>query len=134
MCLILLNLFEPEQALYEVEVRFMNRTIFSEGAFALFRLFSKDVAFKRLLVSNFARAGYFEPLFCARVGLNFWHYFNINFYTLLAFRTGGHLWSLVVIIIPLARLMKRAAKVVKKMKNPANIGPSPLIFLYFCAP
>jgi len=53
------------------------------------------VAFKRFLVSDLSRAGYFKPLFCARVGLNFWHYSIINFYTLLAFRTGGNLWSLV---------------------------------------
>ena len=73
----------------------MHNTIFSEGTFALFRLFCKNVTFKRLLVGDLSRAGYLEPLFCARVGLNFWHYCVIYFYTLLAFRTGGNLWSLV---------------------------------------
>ena len=81
----------------------MNGTIFSQRTFALLRLFGKNVAFKRFLVSDLARAGYLEPLFCARVGLNFWHYSIINFYTLLAFRTGGNLWSLVGNHYPLTR-------------------------------
>ncbi len=100
---MLLNLLEPEQALYEVQVRLVNSTIFAEGAFTFLRLFGKNVSFKRLLVGNLSRAGYFEPLFGARVSFNFWHYLYINFYTLLAFRTGGHLWSLVGNHCPLTR-------------------------------
>jgi hypothetical protein len=111
---MLLNLFEPEEALYEVHVRFVNSTIFAEGAFTFLGLFGKNVTFKRLLVGNLSRAGYFEPLFCARVSFNFWHYLVINFYTLLAFRTGGLLWSLVGNHPPLARRTKRAAKLSKK--------------------
>ena len=81
----------------------MHNAIFSEGTFALFRFFSKNVTFKSFLVSDLSRAGYLEPLFSARVGFNFWHYFVINFYTLLAFRTGENLWSLVGNHYPLAR-------------------------------
>lgn len=92
---MLLNLFEPEQALYKVHIRFVNSTIFAEGAFTFLRLFGKNVSFKRLLVGDLSRACYFKPLFCARVCFNFWHYLYVYFYTLLAFRTGGHFWSLV---------------------------------------
>lgn len=92
---MLLNLFEPEKALYEVDIGFVNGTVLAESAFTFFRLFGKNVAFKRLLVSDLSRAGYLEPFLCARVSFNLWHYFVINFYTLLAFRTGGNLWSLV---------------------------------------
>ena len=73
----------------------MYDTVFVQGAFALFRLLCKNVTFKRLLMRDFARAGYLEPLFGARVGLYLWHFTWFYFYTLLAFRTGGHLWSLV---------------------------------------
>jgi hypothetical protein len=98
----------------------VNSTILAKGAFTLLRLFGKNVAFKRLLVGNFSRAGYFEPFFRARVGFNLWHYFVINFYTLLAFRTGGNLWSLVGNHYPLTRLMKRAAKLWKNCENSAT--------------
>jgi hypothetical protein len=41
---------------------------------------------------------------------------NIYFYTLLAFRTGGNLWSLVGNQNPGIRIVKRAAKLWKKIK------------------
>lgn len=73
----------------------MNAAVLPEGAFAFLGLFCEYMTFKRLLVRDLTRAGYLEPFFSTRVGLDFWHYFIINFYTLLAFRTGGNLWSLV---------------------------------------
>jgi hypothetical protein len=81
----------------------VNLAVFSEGTFALFRFFGENVAFKRFLVGDLPRAGYLEPFFRARVRFNFWHYYIINFYTLLAFRTGGNLWSLVGNHYPVTR-------------------------------
>jgi hypothetical protein len=66
-----------------------------EGTFALLRLLGEDVSFKRFLVGDLPRAGHFKPFFCARVRFNLGHYCLFYFYTLLAFRTGGNLWSLV---------------------------------------
>jgi len=53
------------------------------------------VSLERLLVSELSSPGHFEPFLGAGVGFNFWHELFIYFYTLLAFRTGGNLWSLV---------------------------------------
>jgi hypothetical protein len=52
--------------------------------------------FEGLLESNLTATGYFKTLLSAAVGFYLWHLFN-NFlcYSLLAFRTAGHLWSLV---------------------------------------
>ena len=122
MCLILLNLFEPEEALYEIDVRFVNGTVFSEGTFALFRLFGENVAFKRLLMRDLSRAGYLEPLFCARVSFNFWHFLYVNFYTLLAFRTGGHLWSLVGNHYSACTVNETGGKTTKKNEKSREYG------------
>ena len=53
------------------------------------------MSFKSFLKSNFSCTGYFKALFCAGVGFNLWHYTKFYFYTLLASRTDGNLWSLV---------------------------------------
>ena len=73
----------------------MHYAIFVECTFAFLGFFRENVTFKRFLMRDLSWAGYFKPFFCARVGFNFWHYLYVYFYTLLAFRTGGHLWSLV---------------------------------------
>ncbi len=73
----------------------MHLTGYIQRTLTFFGFFCQDVSLKGLLVGDLSGAGNFEPLFGTGVGLNFWHYFNIYFYTLLAFRTGGNLLSLV---------------------------------------
>jgi hypothetical protein len=72
------------------------------------------VALERFLVGDLPGAGYLKPFLGTRVCFYLWHFFNINFYTLLAFRTGGNLWSLVG---NPATGGNRAAKVEKKIKR-----------------
>jgi hypothetical protein len=76
------------------------------------------VALERLLVGNFAGAGYFKPFFGTGICFNLWHGMMLFFnYTLLAPRTGGNLWSrLGNTLIPEDRAsplnyFKRSAKV-----------------------
>jgi hypothetical protein len=74
----------------------MHYPVFVQRTFALFRFFGKNVTLKRFLVCDLSCACYFEPFLGTGISLNFWHgQLQFNFYTLLAFRTGGHLWSLV---------------------------------------
>ena len=74
----------------------MHDTILVQSAFTLLGLLGENVAFKRFLVSDLSCAGYFKPFFGTGVSLYFRHDLSMfYFYTLLAFRTGGHLWSLV---------------------------------------
>ena len=89
------RLFQSQEALYKIKVGLVHDAVLVEGTFALLRLLGKNVSFKRLLVGDLSRAGYFKPFFGARVRFNLWHYCLFYFYTLLAFRTGGNLWSLV---------------------------------------
>ena len=70
-------------------------SIFVERTLTFLGLFGQNVPLKGFLVGDLPGAGNFEPLFGTGVGLNFWHYLNIYFYTLLAFRTGGNLSGLV---------------------------------------
>jgi hypothetical protein len=53
------------------------------------------VSFERFLVSDLSCAGYFKPFFGTGIRFNLWHLIPFYCYTLLAFRTGGHFWSLV---------------------------------------
>ena len=73
----------------------MYRTVYPQGAFALLGFLGKNVAFKRFLVCDLPRAGDLEPFLGTGVCFNLGHYRMFYFYTLLAFRTGGNLWSLV---------------------------------------
>jgi hypothetical protein len=70
----------------------------AQAAFALFGFFSKNVSFKSFLMGDLSRAGYFEPLLCAGVGLNFWHYLSIFIFTpcwrSAPAETYGALWAI----------------------------------------
>jgi hypothetical protein len=69
--------------------------ILVQCAFTLLGFLSENVTFKRFLVSDLTSSSYLEALFGTGVRFYLWHFYIFNFYTLLAFRTGGNLWSLV---------------------------------------
>jgi hypothetical protein len=78
------QLLQSEQAHYKILVGFMYCTINAEFAFTAIRLFSKDVAFERLLVCDLSGSSYLKSFFGAGVRFNLWHYYTFCGDTLLA--------------------------------------------------
>ena len=66
---------------------------------------------ERFLVSDLTSSSYLETLFGTGIRFYLWHFYMFDFYTLLAFRTGGNLWSLVGNQDFYTEILKRSAKV-----------------------
>jgi len=73
------RLFQCEQCLDTVHVRFMNKTCLRQISLLLFGLLRQNVTFVRMLPLDFSCSGKGEPLFGTGISLNFWHFALFEF-------------------------------------------------------